>query len=319
MPVEIIIKQIFVLIILALVGVIGAKRGIIKPEMREGLSKIVFNLTLPFLIVTNVSSIDIDKSHLLDWGVIILIAFISILFSILLGYITQRMLKLEKDKQTIHILHTAFTNAVFLGFPILDMLFPNGEGILYGILYFLTQNTSMWTLGVYMLDKEKKHKGIKSLKKLLNPNTISFFIGILMFLLNIKLPDYIHGAFSGLGKTTIYLAMLYTGAVLASIKLKDIFTEKSSFILSFNRLIVGPIVFIFLMYGFFELIPFKISNIAKTVIILEMAMPCQTLIIILSPQYNQNSFYAIRNFAISTIASIVTLPFIYYLTQLIFR
>jgi len=318
MSIGIIVQQIFVLLVLALVGVIATRRRIIHGEIKTGLSKIVFNVTLPFLIITRISSLEIDQTDFLDWGIVIILVFASILFFMLIGVITARILKLHPDKSIIHVMHTAFTNAVFLGFPILDALFPNGEGILYGIIYFLTQNTTMWTLGIYMFTREEKRKKIDNLKNLINPNTIAFFIGIMMLLLNIHIPDFLFGPLEGLGKTTIYLAMLYTGAILAYINIKEIVRDFTSFLLSFNKLLLAPILLIFIMKAIFLIFPIDLNATAKTVIVLEAAMPCQTLMIILARQFDKDDFYATQNFSVSTLLSIITLPIIYYLTQLMF-
>lgn len=318
MSIGIIVQQIFVLLVLALIGVIATRRRIIHGEIKTGLSKIVFNVTLPFLIITRISSLKIDQTDFLDWGIVIVLVFASILFFMLIGIITARVLKLHPDKSIVHVMHTAFTNAVFLGFPILDALFPNGEGILYGIIYFLTQNTTMWTLGIYMFTREEKRKKIDNLKNLINPNTIAFFIGIMMLLLNIHLPDFLFGPLEGLGKTTIYLAMLYTGAILAYINIKEIVRDVTSFMLSFNKLLLAPILLIFIMQALFLILPIDLNTTAKTVIVLEAAMPCQTLMIILARQFNKDDFYATQNFSVSTLLSIITLPIIYYLTQLVF-
>ena len=318
MSTGIILEQILVLVILALIGVIATRRKIIHGEIKTGLSKIVFNVTLPFLIITRISSLEIDKSEFLDWGIVIILVFTSILFFLVIGTITARILKLPPEKSIIHTMHTAFTNAVFLGFPILDALFPNGEGILYGIIYFLTQNTTMWTLGIYMFTREEKRKKLDNLKNLINPNTIAFFIGIMLLLLNIQIPAFLFGPLEGLGKTTIYLAMLYTGSILAYINIKSIVRDVTSFYLSFNKLILAPLLFLLVIKGIFLILPIDLNSTAKTVIVLEAAMPCQTLMIILARQFNKDDFYATQNFSISTLLSIITLPIIYYITQLAF-
>jgi predicted permease len=176
----------------------------------------------------------------------------------------------------------------------------------------------MWTLGIYMFTREEKRKKIDNLKNLINPNTIAFFIGIMMLLLNIHLPDFLFGPLEGLGKTTIYLAMLYTGAILAYINIKEIVRDVTTFLLSFNKLLLAPILLIFLMKAIFLIFPIDLNATAKTVIVLEAAMPCQTLMIILARQFDKDDFYATQNFSVSTLLSIITLPIIYYLTQLMF-
>lgn len=316
MQVNIIVQQIFILIILALIGVIATKVNIIQRETKNGISRLIFNITLPFLIITRISSLDINKDVLLSWGMMIIITAFTIILFLNIGRLTSRLLKLPPKKATVHILHSGFGNIVFLGFPILDALFPQ-EGLLYGIIYFLTQNTLTWTVGIFILTREKQQSKLRHLKKLLNPNTISFFIGLTMLLAGIQIPEFLFGSLQGLGQTTIYLAMLYIGALLADINLKSIGNQTSTFILSIQKLLIGPIAIIFLIKLIMMWIPFDIAQTALRVIILESAMPCGTIMVILARQYNKDDFYATQNMSVSTLLSIITLPFIFFLSQII--
>ena len=317
MQVDIIIQQIFILFILALIGVIATKLNIIRQDIKNGLTRIIFNITLPFLIITNISSLDINKDVLISWGLIILLAAFAIILYLNIGRLSSRILKLPPKRATVHILHSGFGNIVFLGFPILNALFPNGEGILYGIIYFLTQNTLTWTLGIFILTKEKQQKKIHHLKKLLNPNTISFFIGLTMLLTGIKIPEFLFDSLEGLGKTTLYLAMLYIGALLADIHLKSIVNKRSTFVVTMNKLLLGPIIIMLIIKLIMMWIPFDIAQTALSVVVLESAMPCGTVMVILARQYNKDDFYATQNMSVSTLLSIITLPFIFFLSQII--
>lgn len=317
MEVNIIIQQILVLFVLALIGLIATRLNIIQKEIKTGITRIIFNITLPFLIITNVSSLEIDKQILLSWALVIFFSFLSIILFLQMGRLTNRMLKLPPGKSTIHILHTAFGNAVFLGFPILDAMFPNGEGLLYGIIYFLTQNTMMWTLGIFIFTKEENKRKLDNLKNLINPNTISFIIGLTMLATGIKIPGFMFDTLQGLGETTLYLAMLYVGAILAEVKLKAIVKNKSTFILSLNKLILGPLVLMVLMHLVLVYSPLALDIKAQTVIVMESAMPCMTLLVILARKYGKDDFYATQNLSISTLLSILTLPIVFLLSQII--
>jgi len=317
MEVGIIIQQIFVLFILALIGLIATKLNVIQRDIKTGITKIIFNITLPFLIITQISSLEIDQQILISWGMIILFSFLSIIMFLQIGRLTHRLLKLPHSKAPIHVLHTAFGNAVFLGFPILDAIFPNGDGLLYGIIYFLTQNTMMWTLGIFVFTREEHQKKVDSLKNLINPNTISFLIGLTMLLTGIQIPGFMFETLHGLGQTTLYLAMLYIGAILADVNFKAIVKNKSTFILSLNKLIIGPVILMVLLNLVLTHTPLGLNMTAQTVIILESAMPCMTLLVILARKYGKDDFYATQNLSISTLLSIITLPLIFYLSQII--
>ena len=138
-----------------------------------------------------------------------------------------------------------------------------------------------------------------------------------MLFLNIHIPDFMFSSLHGLGKTTMYLAMLYIGAVLADFHLKAMVKNKTTFILTLNKLLIGPILFLFIIKALLVLTPINVNHTALTVLVLEAAMPCQTLMVILARKFNKDDFYATQNLSVSTLLSIITLPFIYFLSQLV--
>ncbi|MBK5210197.1 MAG: hypothetical protein JJE44_11955 [Flavobacteriaceae bacterium] len=122
-----------------------------------------------------------------------------------------------------------------------------GEALLYAALYQLVLNTVLWSYGVIQLNPENKQKGWGQLKKLVNSNTIALSLGLIIMLLLLRFPPLLQKAFGGMGSTTLYLAMLYIGILLAQMKVKEVF-KLSIFSFSFNKLILSPIIFLFFFY-----------------------------------------------------------------------
>ena len=279
---SIIIDQISFLAILALCGIIAYRAKIIQNSAKDVIEKLVFYVTLPLLIVTKLSSLTLTTDILRN-GIFIIVGTYFILFmQAMAGKLTAKLFKLKRPQASIHMLHTMLGNIVFLGFPLLDALFPGGEAILYAALYQLTMNTVMWTYGIHKLAPASKEKGIKNLKKLLNPNIIALTIGLVIMGTRIQLPQILTTPLAGLGQTTLYLSMIYIGILLAQIKVRDMLNTANVFILSFNKLLLLPVVFIFFFRFLIELFNLQISNIAFSVLILEAAMPCMTILVLIA-------------------------------------
>ena len=313
---SIIIDQISFLAILALCGIIAYRAKIIQNSAKDVIEKLVFYVTLPLLIVTKLSSLTLTTDILRN-GIFIIVGTYFILFmQAMAGKLTAKLFKLKRPQASIHMLHTMLGNIVFLGFPLLDALFPGGEAILYAALYQLTMNTVMWTYGIHKLAPASKEKGIKNLKKLLNPNIIALTIGLVIMGTRIQLPQILTTPLAGLGQTTLYLSMIYIGILLAQIKVRDMLNTANVFILSFNKLLLLPVVFIFFFRFLIELFNLQISNIAFSVLILEAAMPCMTILVLIAKRYGADDSLAMKNFFISTILSLISLPVILYLLQI---
>lgn len=312
---EIIVDQILILSVLVVVGVIAAKLSIITTAIKDGIAKIVFDITLPLLIFTTFAKLEFTQEILIDSSFAFVFSFVSVFLLLLIGKFSSTLLKLDERKKTIHILHTMFGNIVFLGFPLFNALFPGGKGLLYAAIYQLAQDTVLWTLGIYMLNKNCQSSLKERLSRLVNPNTIAFILGITFMLLKIKLPFILQQSLGGLGHTTIYLSMIYIGVMLSFINIKTIL-KKQVFILSFNKMILTPIILLFIINQLINLLSFEIGMIAKTVVIMQAAMPCMATIVVLAKKYDADDTLATENIFISTIISLLTLPAIYYIIQL---
>lgn len=309
-----IVDQILILGILAGVGVIAFRFKILEEGAKSVIEKLVFFVSLPLLIVSKLSTLEFTAEILRNAGLVILFTY-GIMFSqLLLGKLSARIFGLKKPQAVIHSLHYMFGNVVFLGFPLLDALMPGGEALLYAALYQLVLNTILWSYGVIQLNPDNRQKGWGQLKKLVNPNTIALTIGLLMMLLSLRFPPLLQKSFSGLGSTTLYLAMLYIGILLAQMKVKEVF-KLSIFTFSFNKLILTPVIFLFLLYALIEYFAIPLNNTAFTVLILESAMPAMTILVLLAKRFGADDSLAMKNFFVSTVLSLISLPFILYLLQ----
>ena len=60
----VITNQILILAFLALIGVIATKLKVITKEVQNSIASIVFNITLPALIITSVSNVQLNSEIL---------------------------------------------------------------------------------------------------------------------------------------------------------------------------------------------------------------------------------------------------------------
>jgi predicted permease len=201
----------------------------------------------------------------------------------------------------------------------LDALFPGGEAILYAALYQLVMNTVLWTYGINQLAPQKNTNRLQHIKKLLNPNTIALIIGLLFMLFKVRLPEFLDVSLGNTGKATLPLAMIYIGILLAKTQVKAMIKKWDVIFLSINKLLLIPILLIFvfkLMMLFFSI---QINFIAIAVLILEASMPCMTILVILAKRYGADDHKAMENFFLSTIASVMSLPLIIYSLNIVFN
>ncbi|NOY38555.1 MAG: AEC family transporter [Chlorobi bacterium] len=314
---RIIIYQVLVLTILAVTGFLGVKFKLISNEVKEGLAKLVFNITLPLLIFSKISRLELSLSLLSDSIRYIVLVYVAFLLMYVVAWLSTRLLKLPPRGEQVFLAHSMFGNIIFLGFPLMDALFPGGEGILFVTLYHLVSSTILWTAGVYLLNKGHSTSGKEFLKKLFNPNTLAFFTGLVVAAFSLKLPRLFYDTFGKLGDTTLYLSLLYIGILLSALSPGAVIRRRSTYLLSLNKLLLVPflmIMVLFLLAHFFSL---YMGETARSVLILETAMPCMANIVILAKVFGSDDHLAMENVFLTTILSILSLPLIHWLMNLI--
>ena len=139
---------------------------------------------------------------------------------------------------------------------------------------------------------------------LINPVIISIFIGLSLFILNIKLPYIINRPIELLGNITTPLSMIVIGSMLCLSSISECVRNKKLYIVSFIRLILMPILIYFILKGIvYDKLLFSIP-------IVIVSMPVASNTAILSSEYNANDKLASQLVFMSTLFSIVTIPII---------
>ena len=311
----IITDQIAILGILVLIGIIASKTGIIAVPVKDGLAKIIINITLPLLVLTGISGMDVSVSLLKNSIFTLLFSFLMVVFMGLIGFLSSRLIKLPPKSSSVHLVHTMFGNIVYLGFPLINALFPGGEALYYAMLFHLVTSSVMWTFGISTLQGGIGTSGLHGMKKLLNVNTLAFVLGFLMLTFSLRLPPVMESSLGGLGKTTIYLSMLYIGAMLAGVSWKQAIFSLQSYLLAWNKLILIPLIGLLMYKGLEQFFSFPQDKLAAMVILLESAMPCMANIVVLAKVYGADDKMATQNVFITTLLSILSLPAIFFVLK----
>ena len=308
---SIILEQISYLAVLVLIGVLASKIGIIKEQARDALVKIIFNITLPLLLFTNFSKLEMSPEILRNSYLLIIISLIMILLMLLFAFLFSMFFRMKHEQKSVFIPHNAFGNVLYFGFPVVNALF--GElGLFYASIYAFVSIMLLWTVGIYVITRKGGMSFSESMRNMINPNSVAILAGFILFLLNVKIPVFLLEPFVSLGGTTIYLSMLYIGALLGLMKVRGVFSNKYVYLTSFNKTLLFPLLFIL---GFAALpvnVAAGIDPLIISVVIIEAAMPCMANIVIIAKMYKVDDHLATANVFVSTIMSIITLPFIYW-------
>lgn len=294
-----VINQVEILTLMMIVGMILKKTKIINETISKGLSTILVNVTMPFLII-NSFNFSFSKS-MFNKGIAIFVwslvaHLVLILFSKVLYF------KFPNDKKSVMKFATIFSNCGFVGYPLIAGLYGK-TGVFYTSIYSIPFNIFIWSYGTFLFTEKSEGNVFK--KVFLTPPMISMAIGIIIFLFSIKLPVPIITTCESIGNMTTPLSMFVIGAMLADVKIKEIFSEFNVYIVNFVKLIAAPIIIWFIL---------KTFNVDKTVLdicVILTAMPSATLVGVFAENYGGDKQCASKCAFLSTILSVITIPLIF--------
>lgn len=300
MEISAIMDSVLSLFIMILVGVYGSKRNIITQKINKGLTDILIQIALPFMIVTSFifTYDDNIKFNVLNTFYYSFIAYIivTVISSLLL-------FPVRNDKKTILHFANVFTNTGYVGFPILNSLY-GAEGVIYGSIFNMFFVIFVWTYGLMLfkgyLRKEELNKEIK--KMLLNPSIIAVFIGIMIMIFDIQLPNFLSSSIKGIGNITGPLSMIIIGVILSNVKIGNHLKDWTMYYGIITKLVIIPVI-IYLI----SILLVDRSKAVNTVIIMT-AMPASAMTSIFAESFNKEKEYAAILVSITTLLSLITVP-----------
>ncbi|OGF44371.1 MAG: hypothetical protein A2231_13100 [Candidatus Firestonebacteria bacterium RIFOXYA2_FULL_40_8] len=236
-------------------------------------------------------------------------AFITLLLvNLPLGYFASKIFKIRASHKNQFIFLNLIQNYYYLSLPLSLLLFGN-IGVLYIFLYGFVADIVLWTVGVRLYDTG----GTKlSWKHLLNPGIVALFVGFILAMLRIKLPEIVLSPLKNIGSITTPLAMLITGAIISNVKIhnaKAMVLSKDMAVIVTLKLFLAPAIIVFLT-GLFNLDP-----VVRAVIVLQAAMPCAFSAILFATEYKKDADYPAACSLVTTILSLITIPLFLYLIR----
>ena len=286
-------KQNIVMFIYLLIGYLLIKKKILTIQGSGEIGKLLLYVIMPVAIV---------NSYLKDFSMEMLgklaISFLAALGALVLSMIVSTLI--FHNRSAIRQFGAAFSNAGFIGIPLVQMTLGTEE-VFYIASFVALLNILQWTFGVFVLTKDKSTVSVK--KICTNPIVLSFVIGILLFLLPIQLPDILKNMLGTMASMNGPLAMLVLGAYLAQISLKTLFTDKQTYLCTFVRLLLIPLLTVFALL----LLPRTYLDI-RLAILLVAAAPVGSNVAIFAQLYHKEYTDAVKDVCMSTVFSILTMP-----------
>lgn len=291
--------QVAELFLLILAGFLGVKLRVLSSDYRKGFSDLLIYLVMPSMVLNSYMAgkeMDVLGNLFTALG----LSIVAIALAIVLSELLSRLLPVGKDREII-CLALSFSNAAYMGFPLISALYGS-EGLLYASIFVTVFNVFLWTYGYSSLNASgSRSELVHSL--LMNPVLYAVIVGLLIMLLKVPVPELIREPISITGAMTTPLAMIITGMIIASSDLGSMLKNKKVWLAMPIRLLLIPII----SFALFYILGIK-GMVAQVVIVLA-ACPTAAISSVFAVKYGHDEELAAGIVVLSTFFSIITLPF----------
>ncbi len=287
-----------------LCGFIIAKLKIIREDNRQVLVRLLMDVAMPMMVL-NAFNKGTAKEQLAASVAVMAIALFGCLITWLIGAFLWR--KQPEGKRKVLMYSSMFSNAGNAGLPILELVFPEA-GVFLGNMYLIPPRIMQWTVGLGFFVKPQKGGWVKNV--LLNPMVVMIYIGAILMATGWIIPAPFGTAINKLGAMTGPLSMILIGATLASMDFKMLL-EPSVLLTSFLRLIAFPMLIAFVL----KLL--QVDQLTMNICVILLAMPVASNTAAMAERYGGDYVFASACVSVSTLLSVVTVPVITWLIQII--
>ena len=298
------ISGILVILDMILVGFVIGEKGWFDDKSRGLLAKLVTQVALPcymlYTITQRFTAADLLK-------MLPALRFPALSMVVLLGIATgvARIFAVRQDRRGLFISMFFNSNTIFVGLPINQALFGDAS-IPYVLIYYMCNTTFFWTLGTYLIQRDGEGEAqfdLKtSVKKVFSPPLMGFILGLVMVMLQIKLPAFLASDLQYLGNLTTPLSMIFIGLSVSHVGVKQLVLGKDQLLILLGRFVVAPLLMATIVYWA------PLPSLMKQVFIIQSVMPVMTNAPVVARLYGADSDYAAVMVTETTLATMVVIP-----------
>lgn len=301
----ILLKQMLILFLIMLVGFICRKKKIISNEGSKVLSAIVVNVANPALIL----SASINKESFVKGKELLFVALLSLgiyAFLLIVSKLVVLLLRVNSKEAGTYRVMTVFSNIGFMGFPLISAVYGS-DALLYASFFLIPYNVLIYTWGISAMtnDNQKETSGNKiAWNKIMNIGVIACIITIIIYLSQIRVPDFIESTITSISNLTAPLSMIVIGDSIALMDVKKLITDKKLIIFAIVKQIFIPIIGVLII---------KSMNISFEMIgvcLVMLATPVGSMTAMLAQQYEGDYEFASKGVALTTLMSVATIPLV---------
>ena len=302
----ILLRQIGVFAMSLILGFCARKFKLLSKGECDSLAAFCIRFLLPLYLATTC----IDAGTVLTTAKVFILFGTFIVLHLLMhctAFITRRVFKWTGKQADIDMVIETTTNAGFIGIPMGDALYGT-YGSIFMAFYSLFDTLLMFTHKTFVLRKYEPDSSVKAWKRIINPQTVSILIGVILAIIGLNLKgNLVWDTLASVGSMTKYVALIYLGTTICDVSRESLAFIKPLCFTIVLRLLIFPVVIGLLsrLVGFGETDVFLITVLVAT--------PPATSTPALVRSFNIESKYIQQVVIIMITVSVVTIPAVMWL------
>lgn len=302
--------QVGVMFLLMAIGVFIRKKGIVSVESARQFSNFALFIITPSLLV-NVFQRDFHPEMAAS---IALSALLVAVFHLLAALLTRPLFPHRgdgDDRSAVARLGAISSNCGFMGIPLMTAAMGE-DSMIFAAIYIGIFNIYIWSHGVMLLRRDGR---IRWKEILLSPGVLGASLGVLLYLLQIRLPGLLLDTLGFLSGMNTPLPMVITGVLIADLAVGETLRDLRLYFTAFVRLVGLPLVMLGLML--LARVPGWFDGAPTVVLAMVISVSCPVAIstVMMPTRFGGDAQYGAKLVALSTLLSIFTIPAVASLAQ----
>lgn len=295
------LKTVLPLFLVIIIGAIFSRTKVYHENWIEVLNKYALWIGFPALVIFSLMKLDLAEK---SYTTFIFLNSVFILGSIVLVFPISKIFNLSVNMKRTLFLIIPFGNVSYLGIPVLfntygENILPEAA-IISAIYVFWLLTLAILLIEIYGEEKINLKKLGLSLAK--NPLLLSVFIGLLIVVFRIKIPDFAAKTIELFSSSVTAVVLFSLGMFLGRHQIGKPKEWLTVAILTVATMIVLP-------YAFYQiLLLFPLQNVDLKSLIIDAAMPLGVTPYVLAVQYKLDTILLTRVVVFGTIISVLVIP-----------
>ncbi len=298
------VSAVLLVLMMVSVGYLFGLAGWMKAEHKSIVIHFLIYIAVPCMCIKNVFG-NFTQAMFANAGMLLLVPILFNLVTFAASIGLGRLMKISAKRFGGFVVMCAFSNSLFIGYPIAYELFGDA-GVPYLMFYYIINTAAFWLLGsmlIYRSGESGKAFSLKgTLKNLISAPLVALLGSIVLLLLGVTLPRLLMTFADYMSSTVTPLALLYVGFIIYETGLKNIKPDAGIWVASAMRFIAVPALMLVMCNVF------GITGLPRSVFFIEAAMPVMTQSVVVSGIAGADEQYNALGMSFTTILCLIAIP-----------